>query len=185
MKLLAAALAGAPLVACQGAPPANGSANAAAGNSAVINDAAAEEEARVDFQSGEIPQSSAAPPPRIGHDRIDAFIADLAAGRREAAIARISSMESVSGLHNAVANPTEFVDKLLRCAFVSARPISLGTGMYDLTWRCPDGDYRSLIDPDWRPPRLTVGQFDSAAALDERRRNLRPPPPPPPRRPGT
>jgi hypothetical protein len=127
------------------------------------------------------------PPARTGHDRIDAFVADLAAGRREAAIAKISSMESASGLPNAAATPTEFVDKLLQCSYVSVRRQTMGLTMYDITWRCPDGDYRSLIDPDWRPPRLTVGQFDSVAAFEGRRRTPPAPPPvalPSPRRPG-
>jgi hypothetical protein len=172
------------LVACEGAPPANVAANAAAANTpAVIADPAAEE-ARVNSQPAEIP--SFPPDARTGHARIDAFIDDLAAGRREAALAWISSMESASGLPNAAATPAAFVDKLLHCSYVSVRQITIGAIMYDISWRCPDGDYRSLIDPNWRPPRLTVGQFDSVAALDERRRNPRipsPPPPPPPRTP--
>lgn len=177
MRLRAAALASASLVACEGAPPANVAANAAAANPAAMADVAANEEARLNSQPAELP-----PPPQAhtGHARIDAFIADIAAGRREAALAWISGMESASGLPNAVATPTEFVDKLLQCSYVSVR--AMMDNMVYITWRCPDGDYRSLIDPDWRPPRLTVGQFDSVAALDERRYPA-PPPPPPPRTP--
>jgi hypothetical protein len=173
VRLRDAALAGASLVACEGAP----AANVAADNPAVIEKAAANEAARRDGQPAETPP---APRALTGHARIDAFIAELAAGRRGAALAWISSMESVSGLPNAVATPAAFVDKLLGCSYVSVRQVAIGTTMYDITWRCPDGDYRSLIDPDWRPPRLAVGQFESAAVLDERRRDTRIPSPPPP-----
>jgi hypothetical protein len=117
------------------------------------------------------------PPARTGHPRVDAFIADLAAGRREAALAKVHGMESASGEPNVVATPAQFVDKLLQCSYLSVRRPTIGPPMYDITWRCPDGDYRSLIDPDWRPPRLTVGQFETMAAIEERRRNPRVPPP--------
>jgi hypothetical protein len=180
VRLRAAALASASLVACEGAPPANVSANAAANTPAIIADPAAEE-ARVNSQPAEIPSFS--PEARTGHARVDAFIDDLAAGRREAALAWISSMESASGQPNAAATPAAFVDKLLHCSYVSVRQMTGGSTMYDITWRCPDGDYRSLIDPDWRPPRLTVGQFDSVAVLDRWRYAAPPPPPPPPRTP--
>lgn len=130
------------------------------------------------------------PPARTGNAEVDAFLADIAAGRREAAIARVYSMESASGEPNAVATPAAFVDKLLQCTYVSVRQRTARLTMYDINWRCPDGDYRSLIDPNWRPPRLTIGQFDTVAKLDAWRTNPRAPPPAvmlpphPPQRPG-
>ena len=128
-----------------------------------------------------------APAAATGNAAVDAFVGDIMARRRDSALARIGTMESLTGLPNAAATPEQFVEKLLQCSYVSVAERGFGaTKMYDLTWRCPDGDYRSLIDPDWRAPRLTVGQFQSAATLaDWSRMGPAPPaPPPPPRRPG-
>ena len=118
----------------------------------------------------------AASPP-TGDSAIDAFVADLAAGRRDAALARVYEMNSLSGRPNAVALANEFVDKLLECTFVSSETRNIGGDMYDLRWRCPDGDYFSLLDPNWRRPRVTVGEFVSGATREERRRNRGAPPP--------
>lgn len=120
----------------------------------------------------------AAATPETGSEAVDAFIADLAAGRRDAALARIHEMNSLSGRPNAVALADEFVDKLLGCAYVSSQPRNFGGEMYDLRWRCPDGDYHAILDPNWRPPRLVVGEFVSAADREARRRNPAVPPPP-------
>lgn len=113
----------------------------------------------------------AAAPPPTGDAAVDAFVADLAAGRRDAALARILEMNSLSGRPNAVALAGEFVDKLLRCTFVSAQTSRYSNAMYEVTWRCPDGDYYALLDPTHRPPRLVVGEFESAAVRARRRRN--------------
>ena len=109
-------------------------------------------------------------PADTGHAGVDAFIADIAADRREAAIARISSIESLTGSPNAAETPTEFVDKLLSCSFSSSSERRLGqTGpvTYNTTWQCPDGEYWAFIDPDYRPPQLTIGQFVSTATRNQ------------------
>ena len=109
-------------------------------------------------------------PPETGHPGVDAFIADIAADRREQAIARISSIESLTGSPNAAETPIEFVDKLMSCSFSSSSERRLGqTGpvMYNTTWHCPDGEYWAFIDPDYRAPQLTVGQFVSTATRNQ------------------
>jgi len=120
----------------------------------------------------------AATPPQTGDGPVDALVADLAAGRREAALARIYEMNSLSGQPNAVALASEFVDKLSRCTLLSFETRNLGGVMYDLRWRCPDGDYYSLLDSAWRPPRIVVGEFLSAEAREARRRTPMAPPMP-------
>lgn len=119
----------------------------------------------------------AATAPQTGSAAVDAFIADLATGRRDQALARIYEMNSLSGRPNAVALADEFVDKLLDCSYVSSQTRSFGGDMYDVRWRCPDGDYHALLDPSWRPPRIVVGEFVSAAEREERRRHMAAPPP--------
>jgi hypothetical protein len=120
----------------------------------------------------------AAATPPTGDAAVDAFVADLAAGRRDAALGRILEMNSLSGRPNAVALADELVDKLLRCSFVSSQVLDLGGAMHDVRWRCPDGDYYSLLDPGYRPPRLVVGEFVSAAERERRRRTPMAPPMP-------
>ena len=116
---------------------------------------------------------------QTGDAKIDGFIADITAGRREAALARVFEMNSLTGRPNAVATSAEFVDKLLSCTYISAEPRNIGGVMYDLRWRCPDDEYYSLLDANWRPPQIVVGQFVSAKTREERRSN--PPAPPTPR----
>lgn len=113
----------------------------------------------------------AAATPQTGNASVDAFVADLAAGRRSAALMRIEEMNSLSGQPNAVALAGEFVDKLMRCTLLSWEPRAYGPGMFDLRWRCPDGEYFSMLDASYRPPRLVVAEFLSAATREARRRN--------------
>jgi hypothetical protein len=120
--------------------------------------------------------AAAAPP--TGDAAVDGFVADLAGGRRDAALARIVELNSLSGRPNAVALADELVDKLLRCTFASAQTRDFGGPMYDIRWRCPDGDYYSLLDSSYRPPRLVVGEFVSAAERERRRRSPMAPPMP-------
>lgn len=122
--------------------------------------------------------SLAAGTPQTGNAEVDAFVGDVAAGRRDAAIARILELNSISGRPNAVALVSEFVDKLLRCTFVSSETRDFGGSMYDVRWHCPDGDYFSLLDGDYRPHRLVVGEFVSAETREQRRRTPMPPPMP-------
>jgi len=123
------------------------------------------------------------PPLPATHPVVDGFIADLSAGRRDAAIAAIDRrMDSVSTRPNAAATAPAMVDILLRCRFLSYRPAPNYIGLYRVEWRCPDGVYEALIDPDWSRPQLKVGQFQSRATLEAwRREPLRPPAPTPPR----
>jgi hypothetical protein len=122
--------------------------------------------------------AAAAPP--TGNAAVDAFVADLAAGRRDSALARIFEMNSISGRPNAVALAGEFVDKLLRCTLVSSQPRAFSGEMYNTRWRCPDGDYYALLDPTYRPPRLVVAEFLSARTRDQRRSEPPMAPPLPP-----
>lgn len=113
----------------------------------------------------------AAAAPQSGNVDVDAFVADIAAGRRDAALARILEMNSISGRPNAVSLADEFVDKLLRCTFVSSQPGRAIGDMYDILWRCPDGNHVSLLDPNYRPPRIVVGEFVSMAERERRRQD--------------
>jgi hypothetical protein len=120
--------------------------------------------------------ASSAASPATGSAPVDAFIADLRAGRREAAIARVLEMNSLTGEPNAVATKEELVDKLLRCRYVSV-DTRHGPSLYDVRWRCADGDYYSVLDPDLRPPQLIVFEFLTASAREEQLRHAMAPPP--------
>jgi hypothetical protein len=124
----------------------------------------------------------AAATPATGNAPVDAFVADLAGGRRDAAIARIYEMNSLSGQPNAVALASEFVDKLMRCTLLSSQSSRFHAEMVELQWRCRDGDYHALLDPGYRPPRIVVAEFISAETREARRRNraMSPPMPMPP-----
>jgi hypothetical protein len=122
----------------------------------------------------------AATTPATGNASVDAFVADLAGGRRDAAIARIYEMNSLSGQPNAVALASEFVDKLMRCTLLSSESSSFHGEMVELRWRCRDGDYHALLDPGYRPPRIVVGEFISAETREARRRDRSTPMPIPP-----
>jgi|GEM_PF-3435818 len=113
----------------------------------------------------------AAATPATGNASVDAFVADLAGGRRDAAIARIYEMNSLSGQPNAVALASEFVDKLMRCTLLSSEASTFHGEMVELRWRCRDGEYHALLDPGYRPPRIVVGEFISAETREARRRN--------------
>lgn len=111
-----------------------------------------------------------------GNEAVDRFVRDIESGRSDAA-SQIASIESLTGEPNAADTPDAFVAKLLTCDFVSVHMRRFGSDLYDVRWHCPDGDYFSMLDPYYRPPRLTVGEFLSAATREAR--NHRPPPPPP------
>jgi hypothetical protein len=106
-----------------------------------------------------------------GNGAVDAFVADIAAGRRDAALARIWEMNSLSGRPNAVGLADEFVDSLLRCTVESVQTRNFGGPMYDVLWRCPDGGYFSLLDGDYHAPRIVVGEFVSAGERERRRQD--------------
>ena len=116
--------------------------------------------------------AEAVPQATTGNANIDAFIANIDAKQRNVAVASISSMESISGEPNAVVTPAEFVEKLLTCSYAGSetRPVYGQNPMYRLTWKCIDGNYSSLLDPAYRAPRITVGEFVSIATLEERKR---------------
>jgi hypothetical protein len=116
--------------------------------------------------------------PLTGDEQIQAFVREIGMKNRGAALARIGALESLSGQPNAVATPSEFVDKLMTCKYVATDPRKR-LSMSKLTWNCPDGEYLLYLDPEWRAPKLTVGQF-VATKTWESWRNMAPPPAPAP-----
>lgn len=113
----------------------------------------------------------AAATPQTGNAPVDGFIADLAAGRRDAALGRILEMNSMSGEANAVAFAHELVDKLVRCTATAAETSRFHREMYEISWRCRDGAYFLIVDPNYRPPRIVVAEFVSAVERLRRRQN--------------
>jgi hypothetical protein len=113
-----------------------------------------------------------------GNEAVDRFVRAVEAGDPGAA-AQIRSMESLTGVPNAAATPQEMVAKLAACDFVSVQERRLAGAVYDVRWHCPDGDYYSLLDPGYRPPRVTVGEFVTAGSREARRRSIPHPPAPP------
>lgn len=117
--------------------------------------------------------------PETGNANVDAFVADIIAQRRDSAISRVYEMNSISGEPNAVTTSEEFVEALMQCTYVSTERRRMGFELYDLRWNCRDGEYFSLLDPNYRSPRLVVGEFVGAATRRERGerwRNAAPPP---------
>lgn len=114
-----------------------------------------------------------------GQAQIDALVTDLAAGRRDAALARLYGITTITGNPNAVPTVGALVDKLMTCTFLSGAPFGRRDFLlYRVLWRCPEGDYEALIDAEGFPPRLLIGQFQRAGAAEQMRST--PPPAPPP-----
>lgn len=125
-----------------------------------------------------------AAPAVTGDAAVDALVDDIAQGRRDAAVARISSIETITGMERLVTTPAQFVDRLLGCkgASVKYRP-----AFVTVKWTCPDGVYQSLFDATWRPPYITVAEFMDAkriALMSDPNRKVVAPPAPPPLPPG-
>jgi len=118
------------------------------------------------------------PSPAIGHAQVDALVADLTARRRDAALARLYGITTLTGSANAVPSVQAFVDKLMTCTFLSGAPFGRRDFLlYRVLWRCPDGNYEALLDAEGFPPRLLIGQFQRAGTA-ERMRSTPPPAPP-------
>lgn len=119
---------------------------------------------------------------KTGNDALDALVLDITGGRRDAAIARISSIESLSGKRTLATTPSEFVDRLIGCRPEGkAKPYGFDSmKMIEITWSCPGVRYRTIFDPNWARPYITVGEFEDQAAYEARRSSLVPPPAPPP-----
>ena len=122
----------------------------------------------------------AAATPQTGNTHVDAFLADIAEGQRDAVFGRIYGLSATAGHPNAVALVSELADKLVRCTFSSfTENHDHHDAMYDIRWRCPDGDYFLLVDPDYRAPRLAILEFVSADTRELRGRFPHQPPPRP------
>jgi hypothetical protein len=122
----------------------------------------------------------AAATPQTGNTHVDAFLADIAAGQRDAAFGRIHGLSATAGHPNAVALVSQLVDKLVHCTFDSSTENhDHYDAMYDIRWHCPEGDYFLLVDPDYRAPRLSVLEFVSAETREQHGRFPHPPPPRP------
>jgi hypothetical protein len=105
--------------------------------------------------------------PQTGSAVVDAFVADVLAGRRGQAAARVTLMNAASGRADLVATAREMVNILARCTLTSVRETE--PTMYFLIWRCPGGDHRLVLNNRPASPRLIVAQFDTLANIAARR----------------
>ena len=116
--------------------------------------------------------------PASGNAQVDALVGDIQRGNRDAAIGRISEIDTLSGTSRLASTATEFVDRLLRCTAVSVKPTAMQS-MVNITWNCPSGKYVSAIDWEFNKPYLIVAEFQDEATMEAaRRRPLTMPPPP-------
>jgi hypothetical protein len=140
VRLRAAALASALLVACEGAPPANVKANDAAGNLTIINDAAADEEARLNSQPAEIP-----PPPLAGEARVDALLAALRDGDEAAAHRLVGEVGYIVATSGIVSSEDQFIARVLRCETEDIRTRNAPV-RFSVVWNCPQrGSRRAAL----------------------------------------
>ena len=122
-------------------------------------------------------------PYKSGDDALDALILDISSGHRDAAIARISSIESISGKRTLATTPTEFVDRLLGCHPTGeAKDIGFDkTKLIQVVWVCAGASYYTVFDPGYTKPYITVGEFEDQAVRNARLASrVAPPAPPPP-----
>lgn len=116
----------------------------------------------------------------------DALIADLAAGNRQAAINRISSVESITDLPMPVTNRIQFVDRVLGCPAQVVRQSTLaGTPLLDVEWRCATGKITARLGSVVSPRYIEVIDVADEAELARRAtQRMLPsvPPPAPPAR---
>ena len=118
--------------------------------------------------------------PRSGNAQVDALLTDLADGNRNAAIGRISDIESFNGEPRLAATASAFVDRLAGCTATSVSPTHLPT-MVKIEWACRNGRYASRIDWKVNNPYLVVIDFEDEAMMARvaQRRLLSPPLAPP------
>lgn len=117
-----------------------------------------------------------ATPGATGDAAVDALVDDIFEGRRDAAVARISSIESITGLPRLVTTPAEFVDRLLNCSPRATDKVV--AGMPTVDWTCADGPYRTAFDSTSSAPYLIVAEFADPARIEMLARPLVAPPPP-------
>ena len=119
---------------------------------------------------------------KSGDAQLDALIADISGGRRDAAIARISSIESMSGKRTLATTPSQFVDRLLGCRpDGTAKDIGFDkTKLIQIVWACPSARYYTVFDPDYAKPYITVGEFEDEAVRKTRLAQRAAPPAPAP-----
>lgn len=133
MRRWAAALAGALLAACEGAPQANVAANVAADNKATIEDAAANEEARLNSQPADPGEPQ---PPLSGDARVDALLAALRNGDEAAARRLVGDVGYVVATSGIVSNEDQFIARVLRCDAEDIRTRNAPV-RFSVTWNCP------------------------------------------------
>jgi hypothetical protein len=133
VRLAAAGLASALLVSCGGPPPANVAAN----NLAAVNDAAADEEARLNSQPAEIPT-----PPLSGEARVDALLAALRDGDEPAAHRLVGEVGYIVATSGIVSNENQFIARVLRCDTEEIRTRRAPV-RFSVTWNCPARGSRS------------------------------------------
>lgn len=118
---------------------------------------------------------------KSGEDRLDALINDISAGRRAAAVAHISSIESMSGKRTLATTPSQFVDRLLGCR-PDGKAEDIGfehTKLIKVIWSCPGARYLTVFDPQYAAPYITVGEFEDEAVRKARLALPLAPPAPP------
>lgn len=119
---------------------------------------------------------------KSGDDRLDALVADISAGKRDGAIARISSIESLSGERSLATTPSQFVDRLSGCRpDGQAKDVGFGNmKMIQVVWACSSARYVTVFDTQYAKPYITVGNFEDEAVWKARLAGPRVAPPMPP-----
>lgn len=119
---------------------------------------------------------------------ITELIGYLEAGRRDAAVEKVSSVQTLNGLPRIVTTRGEFVDRMLGCTLTSRKqrgssPSTPGRPRWILEttdWSCADGPYQVMFSLDEGQPYVTIAEFSDSERIASAKL-IRPPLPPMPR----
>lgn len=120
---------------------------------------------------------------------ISGLIADLEAGRVDAAVAKISLVESLSGRPRLVTTSRQFVARMRDCKLRSRKTVGPTSFAIEKTeWKCADGSYEVSFWSEPGNPYVTIAEFSDPARIAElkaRPVSIAPPAPPAPMVPRT
>ena len=97
----------------------------------------------------------------VSNPVLQAFIADIEAGKKSRAVERLASVETTEG--DLARTPQEVVDRLARCNVEKVETDSSPLAWVRIEWACKNGRLFSAFDLDYAKPYLTVAVFEDAA----------------------
>ena len=101
--------------------------------------------------------------PTSGNPKIDALQQDIVDGKRDAAIAKIDKIETLSGQPLPVGNPSEFVDALKGCTVSGYGPVMKTSNhwLVHTEWNCPSGKIETFLATLEHHDKVTIADFKS------------------------